>query len=82
MEAFEANTNEKGIKFTIDLIHEVRDEANTQDIEIQKWTSFYCNRWVKEMLFLQEDLLNYYIFQVPISNKRECTMKDMFGQRR
>ncbi|XP_074351500.1 uncharacterized protein LOC141690614 [Apium graveolens] len=57
IEAYEPETNEEGMRLTLDLIDEVRDEANARNAEHQRRASLYYNRRVKERLFQQEDLV-------------------------
>ncbi|XP_074378020.1 uncharacterized protein LOC141719540 [Apium graveolens] len=56
VEAYEPETNEKGMRLSIDLIDEVRDEANARNAEHQQ-SLFYYNRRVKERFFQQGDLV-------------------------
>lgn len=46
IEAYEPETNEEGIRLTLDLIDEVRDEAYAKNAEHQRRASFYYNRRV------------------------------------
>jgi Integrase core domain/Integrase zinc binding domain len=55
--AFEPETNEEGMRLALDLIDEVRDEANAKNVEHQKKASFYYNLRVKERFFRQGDLV-------------------------
>ncbi|XP_074360731.1 uncharacterized protein LOC141700974 [Apium graveolens] len=48
IEAYEPETNEKGMRLALDLIDEVRDEANARNAEHQRRASLYYNRRVKE----------------------------------
>lgn len=57
VEAFEAEKNEEGMRLALDLIDEVRDEANARNVEHQKRASFYYNLRVKERFFRQGDLV-------------------------
>ncbi|XP_074355797.1 uncharacterized protein LOC141695452 [Apium graveolens] len=57
IEAYEPETNEEGIRLTLDLIDEVRDEANACNAEHQRRASLYYNRRVKEWFFQQRDLV-------------------------
>ncbi|XP_074327774.1 uncharacterized protein LOC141665689 [Apium graveolens] len=57
IEAYEPETNEEGMRLTLDLIDEVRDEAITRNVEHQQRASLYYNRRVKERFFQQGDLV-------------------------
>lgn len=57
VEAYEQETNEEGMRLALDLIDEVRDEANAKNVEHQKKASFYYNHRVKERFFQQGDLV-------------------------
>ncbi|XP_074327715.1 uncharacterized protein LOC141665630 [Apium graveolens] len=57
IEAYEPGTNEEGMRLVLDLIDEVRDEANARNAEHQRRTSIYYNRRVKERFFQQGDLV-------------------------
>ncbi|XP_074377416.1 uncharacterized protein LOC141718941 [Apium graveolens] len=57
IEAYEPETNEEGMRLALDLIDEVRDEANARNAEHQQRASLYYNRWVKERFFQQGDLV-------------------------
>ncbi|XP_074346993.1 uncharacterized protein LOC141685812 [Apium graveolens] len=48
IEAYESETNEEGMRLALDLIDEVRDEANARNAEHQRRASLYYNRRVKE----------------------------------
>ncbi|XP_074342580.1 uncharacterized protein LOC141680184 [Apium graveolens] len=55
--AYEPQTNEEGMRLALDLIDEVRDEANSRNAEHQRRASFYYNRRIKESFFQQGDLV-------------------------
>ena len=57
IKAFDQETNEEGMRLALDLIDEVRDEANARNMEHQKKASFYYNLRVKERFFRQGDLV-------------------------
>ncbi|XP_074351464.1 uncharacterized protein LOC141690575 [Apium graveolens] len=57
IEAYEPETNEEGMRPALDLIDEVRDEANARNAEHQRRASLYYNRRVKERFFQQRDLV-------------------------
>lgn len=56
VEAYDHETNEKGVRLALDLIDEVRDEANARNAERQKKASFHCDQRVKEKFFRQDNL--------------------------
>ncbi|XP_074354673.1 uncharacterized protein LOC141693464 [Apium graveolens] len=51
VEIYEPETNEEGMRLTLDLVDDVRDEANTRNVENQWRASLYYNRRVKERFF-------------------------------
>ncbi|XP_074358152.1 uncharacterized protein LOC141697591 [Apium graveolens] len=53
VEAYEPETNEKGMRLALDLIDEVSDEANTRNAAHQRRAFVYYNRRVKERFFQQ-----------------------------
>ncbi|XP_074347079.1 uncharacterized protein LOC141685901 [Apium graveolens] len=57
IEAYEPETNEEGMRLALDLIDEVRDEANAHNVEHQRRASLYYNRRIKERFFQQGDLV-------------------------
>ncbi|XP_074377491.1 uncharacterized protein LOC141719014 [Apium graveolens] len=57
VEASEPENNEKGMSLALDLIDEVRDEANAHNAEHQQRASIYYNRRIKERFFHQGDLV-------------------------
>ncbi|XP_074336921.1 uncharacterized protein LOC141674096 [Apium graveolens] len=57
IEAYEPEANEEGVWLALNLIDEVRDEANTRNAEHQQRASLYYNRRVKERFFQQGDLV-------------------------
>ncbi|XP_074351311.1 uncharacterized protein LOC141690405 [Apium graveolens] len=57
IEAYEPETNNEGMRLTLDLIDEVRDETNARNAEHQQRASLYCNRRVKERIFQQGDFV-------------------------
>ncbi|XP_074378449.1 uncharacterized protein LOC141719986 [Apium graveolens] len=57
IEAYEPETNEEGMRLALDLIDEVRDEANARYAEHQRRASLYYNRRVKKRFFQQGDLV-------------------------
>ena len=57
IEAFDSEVNEQGMKLALDLIDEVRDEANAKIVEGQKRASLYYNLRVKERFFQEGDLV-------------------------
>ena len=57
VEAYEPETNEEGMRLALDLIDEVRDEANARNAEHQRRASLYYNRRVKERFFRHGDLV-------------------------
>ncbi|KAK1366125.1 hypothetical protein POM88_041686 [Heracleum sosnowskyi] len=57
VEAYEPEENEEGMRLALDLIDEVRDEANAKVVEHQKRASLYYNLRVKERFFRQGDLV-------------------------
>ena len=56
VEAFKPEGNEEGMRLALDLIDEVRDEANAKIIEYRKRTSSYYNLRVKGRAFKEGDL--------------------------
>ncbi|XP_074327712.1 uncharacterized protein LOC141665626 [Apium graveolens] len=46
IEAYELDTNEEGMRHALDLIDEVKDEANARNVEHQRRASLYYNRRV------------------------------------
>ena len=56
VEAFEPGVNDKGMRLALDLIDEVRDEANAKIVEYQKRTSSYYNLRVKGRVFKEGDM--------------------------
>ncbi|XP_074337392.1 uncharacterized protein LOC141674581 [Apium graveolens] len=56
VEAYELETNEEGMKLSLDLIDEVRDEANAHNAEHKRRASLYYNRRVNDRFFRQGDL--------------------------
>ncbi|XP_074375210.1 uncharacterized protein LOC141716972 [Apium graveolens] len=57
IEAYEPETNEEGMRLTLDLIDEVKDVANARNAEDQQKASLYYNRRVKERFFQHGDLV-------------------------
>ncbi|XP_074362244.1 uncharacterized protein LOC141702482 [Apium graveolens] len=57
VEAYEPETNEEGMRLALDLIDEVRDEANARNAEYQRRASLYYNGRVEERFFEQGDLV-------------------------
>ncbi|XP_074352114.1 uncharacterized protein LOC141691276 [Apium graveolens] len=57
VEAYEPKTNEEDMRLALDLIDEVRDEANGRNAEHQHRPFLYYNRRVKERFFNQGDLV-------------------------
>lgn len=57
MKSFEHEANEEGMRLALDLIDEVRDEANARISEHKKRASFYYNLRVKERFFREGDLV-------------------------
>ena len=57
VEAFDPEANEEGMRLALDLIIEVRDEANSKIVEYHKRTSSYYNLSVKEGTFKGGDLI-------------------------
>ena len=57
IQAFNGEENEEGQRLALDLIDEVRDEANARNAEHQRRASLYYNRRVKERFFQQGDLV-------------------------
>ncbi|XP_074351941.1 uncharacterized protein LOC141691097 [Apium graveolens] len=57
VESYDTETNEEGIKLALNLIDEVRDEANARNAEHRRRASLYYNGWVKERFFQQKDLV-------------------------
>ncbi|XP_074347546.1 uncharacterized protein LOC141686407 [Apium graveolens] len=57
IEAYEPETNEEGMRIDLDLIDEIRDEANARNAEHQQRASLYYNRRVKKRFFQQGDLV-------------------------
>ncbi|KAK1378797.1 hypothetical protein POM88_025541 [Heracleum sosnowskyi] len=55
--AFEPESNEEGMRLALDLIDEVRDEANAKIVKHHKRASSYYNLRVKERFFRQGDLV-------------------------
>ena len=51
VEAFEPEANEEGMRLSLDLINEVRNEANAKIVEYHKRTSSYYNLRVKGRAF-------------------------------
>ncbi|XP_074373733.1 uncharacterized protein LOC141714090 [Apium graveolens] len=51
VEVYEPETNEEGMRLALDLINEVRNEANSRNAEYQRRVSLYYNRRIKEMFF-------------------------------
>ncbi|XP_074352304.1 uncharacterized protein LOC141691464 [Apium graveolens] len=51
VEEYEPETNEEGMRLGLDLIDEVRDEANARNVKHQRKASLYYNRKVKERFF-------------------------------
>lgn len=54
---YDPQQNDEGMKLALDLIDEVRDEANARIVENQKRTSFYYNLRVKERFFQVGELV-------------------------
>ena len=48
IEAFEVEKNEDGLRLALDLIDEIRDEANARNVKHHKQASFYYNLRVNE----------------------------------
>ncbi|XP_074353957.1 uncharacterized protein LOC141692898 [Apium graveolens] len=57
IKAYEPEINEEGIRLALDLIDEVRYEANTRNAEHRRRVSLYYNIRVKERFFQQGDLV-------------------------
>ncbi|XP_074336981.1 uncharacterized protein LOC141674160 [Apium graveolens] len=57
VEVYELETNEEGMRLTLDLIDEVRDEANARNTVYQQRASLYYNRRVKKRFFPHGDLV-------------------------
>ena len=57
VEAFDQESNEEGMRLALDLINEVRDDANARIVKHQKRASFYYNLRVKERFFREGDLV-------------------------
>ena len=57
VEAFDPETNEEGMRLALNLIDEVRDEANARIVEYHKRTSSYYNLKVKGRAFKEGDLV-------------------------
>ncbi|XP_074348514.1 uncharacterized protein LOC141687210 [Apium graveolens] len=51
IEAYVSKTNEEGMRLALDLIDEVKDEANARNAEHQRRASLYYDRRVKERFF-------------------------------
>ncbi|XP_074325427.1 uncharacterized protein LOC141663523 [Apium graveolens] len=73
IEAYEPETNEEGMRLALDLIDEVRDEANTRNAEHQRKASLYYNRRVKERLFYLGDLISRKIVASGVEEKEKLT---------
>ena len=54
---FQQGENNEGMRLALDLIDEVRDEANARIVENQKRASYYYNLRVKERFFREGDLV-------------------------
>ncbi|XP_074374336.1 uncharacterized protein LOC141714733 [Apium graveolens] len=57
VEAYEPETNEEGMRLGLDLIDEIRDEANAHSTKHQRRASLYYNKRVNERFFQQGDLV-------------------------
>ena len=55
--AYEPEQNEEGQRLALDLIDEIRDQANAKITEYQKKASFYYNLRVKERYYREGDLV-------------------------
>ena len=75
LEAQIKETNEEGLRLALDLIDEVRDEANAKIVEHQKKASFYYNLRVKERFFRQGDLVLRKIEASGVGQKSQADPK-------
>ncbi len=57
VQQYEPEANEEGMRLALDMIDEVRDEANARIVESQKRASYYYNLRVKERFFRKGDLV-------------------------
>nr|XP_017245356.1 PREDICTED: uncharacterized protein LOC108217014 [Daucus carota subsp. sativus] len=57
VQQYELEANEEGMRLALDMIDEVRDEANARIVESQKRASYYYNLRVKERFFRKRDLV-------------------------
>ncbi|XP_063942737.1 uncharacterized protein LOC135150384 [Daucus carota subsp. sativus] len=57
VQQYEPEANEEGMRLALDMIDEVRDEANARVVESQKRASYYYNLRVKERFFRKGDLV-------------------------
>lgn len=75
VEAYEPEKNEEVQRQVLDLIDEVRNEAQARIIKYQKKASFYYNLRVKERFYRERDLVLKKIEAFGFGKKRKASFQ-------